>query len=163
MKQEIVKWQWHQLDHKQIICISLQTYNHASTLSLIFYRPDALPDAQLTVSKHWRQQDVDLSVSQHQLQTSRMWTLLNKLLQGANLHQQSTLKTAHMCAHITVHKCRTQYSTNSSHNLLLSSLLRRCLLQDRVKHWRRSCCITVSPLHAWPWRSFKVIRTATIW
>ena len=29
-------WQWHQLDHMQIICTSLQTANHAST-SPIFY------------------------------------------------------------------------------------------------------------------------------
>jgi len=45
-------WQWHQLDHMQIICTSFQTNNHDSTSSLIFYRPDALPDAQPTVSKH---------------------------------------------------------------------------------------------------------------
>jgi len=30
-------------------------HNHASTSSLNFYRPDALCDDQLTVSKHWRQ------------------------------------------------------------------------------------------------------------
>jgi len=29
--------------------------NHASTPPLSFYRPDALPDAQPTESKHWRQ------------------------------------------------------------------------------------------------------------
>jgi len=33
----------------QTICTSLQPDNHASTLSLNFYRPDALPDAQPTV------------------------------------------------------------------------------------------------------------------
>jgi len=38
----------------QIICTSLQTDNHASTLPLSFYRPDALPVAQPTASKHWR-------------------------------------------------------------------------------------------------------------
>ena len=38
----------HQLDHMQIICISLQTDNHASTSPLRFYGPDALPDAQPT-------------------------------------------------------------------------------------------------------------------
>ena len=77
-------WQWHQLDHMQIICISLQTDNHVSTSPLIsahcdfifcaiqillltylltylgptqfFYRPDALPAAvQPTASKHCRQ------------------------------------------------------------------------------------------------------------
>jgi len=30
-------WQWHQLDNIQVICISLQTDNHVSTLSLSFF------------------------------------------------------------------------------------------------------------------------------
>ena len=47
------EWQWHQLGHMQV-CISLQTDNHASTPPLGFYRPDALPAAQPTASKHWR-------------------------------------------------------------------------------------------------------------
>jgi len=54
------EWQWHQLGHMQV-CTSLQTDNHASTqcwvlawLLKFFYRPDALPAAQPTVSKHWR-------------------------------------------------------------------------------------------------------------
>jgi len=34
MKQEMMGWQWHQLDHMQIICTSLQTDNHASTSPL---------------------------------------------------------------------------------------------------------------------------------
>ena len=29
-------WQWYHLDHVQIICISLQTANYASTSLLIF-------------------------------------------------------------------------------------------------------------------------------
>ena len=36
------------------VCTSLQTDNHTSTPPLSFYRPDALPAAQPTVSKHWR-------------------------------------------------------------------------------------------------------------
>jgi len=56
LEQETMAWQWHQLHHMQIICLSLQTDNHNSTSSLkSFYRPDALPDAQTKVSKHWRQ------------------------------------------------------------------------------------------------------------
>jgi len=54
MEQEMMGWQWYQLDHMQIICTSLQTDNHASTSPLSFYRPDALPTAQPTASKHWR-------------------------------------------------------------------------------------------------------------
>jgi len=34
------------------ICALLHTDNHNNTSSLNFYRPDALPDAQPTVSKH---------------------------------------------------------------------------------------------------------------
>jgi len=45
------EWQW-QLGHMQV-CTSLQIGNHASTSLLkFFYRPDALPAAQPTVSKH---------------------------------------------------------------------------------------------------------------
>jgi len=44
--------QWHQLDNMQTICTSLKTDNHTNTQSLNFYRPDALPNAQPTVSKH---------------------------------------------------------------------------------------------------------------
>jgi len=45
------EWQWHQLGHMQV-STSPQTDNHANTPPLVFYRPDALPAAQPTVSKH---------------------------------------------------------------------------------------------------------------
>jgi len=46
------EWQWRQLGHVQV-CFSLQTDNHVSTPPLkFFYRLDALPAAQPTVSKH---------------------------------------------------------------------------------------------------------------
>jgi len=47
-----IEWQWHQLGHMQV-CTLLQTDNHTSTPPLwFFYRPDALPAAQPTASKH---------------------------------------------------------------------------------------------------------------
>jgi len=46
MKQEMMGWQWHQLDHIQIICSLFQTENHVNTSPLGFYRPDAIPAAQ---------------------------------------------------------------------------------------------------------------------
>jgi len=46
MKQQMIGWRWHQLDHMQIIYTSLQTDNYVSTSSLNFYRLDALPDAK---------------------------------------------------------------------------------------------------------------------
>ena len=48
------EWQWHRLGCMQV-CTSLQRDNYASTSPLSFYRPDALPAAQPTASKHWRQ------------------------------------------------------------------------------------------------------------
>ena len=53
LKQRDSEWQWHQLGHMQVCTVS-QTDNHASTSPLSFYRPDALPAAQLIASKHWR-------------------------------------------------------------------------------------------------------------
>jgi len=50
LEQEMMGWRWQQLDYTQIIFTSLQTDNHASTPLLSFYRPDALPAAQPTVS-----------------------------------------------------------------------------------------------------------------
>ena len=52
--------QWHQLDHMQTICTSLQADNHTNTLPLYFYWPDALHDAQPTVSKHWRHSHIPI-------------------------------------------------------------------------------------------------------
>ena len=48
----VLGMQQHQLDHMQTVCTSLQTDSHTNTSSLNFYRQDALPDAQPTVSKH---------------------------------------------------------------------------------------------------------------
>jgi len=47
------EWQWHQLGHMQV-CTLLQADNHTSTTPLSFYRPDALPALQPTMSKNWR-------------------------------------------------------------------------------------------------------------
>ena len=48
----VLEWQWHQPEHMQTICTSLQTDNHTNTTSVKFYRLHALADAQPTVSKH---------------------------------------------------------------------------------------------------------------
>ena len=45
---------WHQLDHMQTICTSLQTDNQASTPPLSFLQAGCLPAAQPTASNHWR-------------------------------------------------------------------------------------------------------------
>ena len=45
--------QWNPLGHMQASTL-LQTDNHTSTYHSVFYRPDALPAAKTTASKHWR-------------------------------------------------------------------------------------------------------------
>jgi len=64
MKQEMTEWQWHQLDHMQIIYTLLQTDNHASSSSLNFYRSQTFPDTQPTVSKHEGRSSLDWSTLQ---------------------------------------------------------------------------------------------------
>ena len=44
------EWQWHQLGHMQVSRQITMPAPHRS----VFYRPDALPAAQPTASKHWR-------------------------------------------------------------------------------------------------------------
>jgi len=43
--------QWHRLGDMQVFTF-FHADNHASTRPLSFYRPDAIPAAQPTVSKH---------------------------------------------------------------------------------------------------------------
>jgi len=63
MKQEMMRWQWHQLDHMQIICTLLQTDNHPSTLPLVFtdWMP-FLPPNRVKAVKDYHQMEVELSV-----------------------------------------------------------------------------------------------------
>jgi len=51
------EWQWHQLGHMQV-CTLLHTDNYTNTSPLSFYRPDALPVAQATASKHCKAIDI---------------------------------------------------------------------------------------------------------
>ena len=64
MKQKMTMWQWHQLDHMQIIFhLTIESRdNHANTLSLVFIGR-YLPDAQPTVSNT----EVNLSKSPSKL------------------------------------------------------------------------------------------------
>ena len=44
--------QWHELDHMQTIDLRCRQITMLTPHQSIFYRLDALPDAQPTVSKH---------------------------------------------------------------------------------------------------------------
>jgi len=54
LEQEMMGPQWHQLDHMQIICTSLQTNNHASTSPLSFLQagcPSGCPTNSVKATK----------------------------------------------------------------------------------------------------------------
>ena len=102
MKQEMMGWQWHQLDHMQIICTLLKTVNHASTSSLNFYRPDALFDSQPTLTKQQRQsqttgnEDIIFTVSMFGLHQETFWCCGLRFPTAKNMEQTacSTTQTA---------------------------------------------------------------------
>jgi len=47
------EWLWHQLRHTQVPAPSSRQLNMPAPHHSVFYRPDALPAAQPTSSKHW--------------------------------------------------------------------------------------------------------------
>jgi len=86
LEQEIMGWQWHELDQMQIICTSLRTANHASTSAFNFYRSDALPATQPTASQHQRHLFTSLHVG--------LFILINKLQASAHAY---TIKMNYTC------------------------------------------------------------------
>jgi len=44
-------WQWHQLDHMQIICTSLQTDDHANMSIFTGRMPFLMPDQQCQITE----------------------------------------------------------------------------------------------------------------
>ena len=88
------EWQWHQLGHMQV-CTLLQTDNHASNPPLSFYRPDALPAAQPTASKH-----INRSIIRPHRSTQRMQFRVcpsvcfcafpTKTVESINMHLEKT-------------------------------------------------------------------------
>ena len=77
------------------VCILLQTDNHASTTPLkVFYRPDALPAAQPTTSKHWR---LDTTITTANIETTNMYDWIFKYVkqtENSSLQITSTSFTA---------------------------------------------------------------------
>ena len=101
------EWQWHQLGHMQV-CTSLQTDKHASTPPLSFYRPDALPAAQPTASKHWKT-DKKLRLK---------FTCTGRTLASSAMHFLSDAVTTSLCS-----ASPTRLSTWHCPRLLLSVAL----------------------------------------
>jgi len=67
MNQEIMEWQWHQLDHTHIIYTLPQADSHASTLSLTFFTGRML----FLMLSQQRQSPEGMKANLHTLQTSQ--------------------------------------------------------------------------------------------
>ena len=80
--------QWHQLNHMQIACILLQSDNHTSMSSSMFYRPDILPGTENT-------------------NTECQWCSTNSLLKlvdhNSHQHAVSSVKSVHFTLHMYTH------------------------------------------------------------
>ena len=100
LEQEMIGWQWHQVDHMQIICASLQTDNHASTPPLRFLQarcPSCCPTNSIKA----------LKVNYH--------CKLVKLSAGLALHRQ------HKFPVFTSHLQRFCRSNRSKYSLILTN------------------------------------------
>ena len=92
-------WQWHQLGHNASLHLAPDRQPHQHPTTLMFsYRPHALPAAQPTMPKHWRQfQSTNLTknwmdskpLCQHPSDNSLLWhqypTVLLDLCTSQNL------------------------------------------------------------------------------
>jgi len=83
------------------ICTSLQTDNHTNTSSLNFYRPDPLPDAQTTVSKHWKQ----YMVTRHR-PVNYTYYLNNLHYHSTTSSRQTLLSSSQPCYVLSACRCK---------------------------------------------------------
>jgi len=77
MKQEMIWWQWHQLDHMQMICTSLQTDNHTSTSPLNILQAECSCWRPTNTVKYWYARDLPLRyLSAVRKVTFQQWSTL---------------------------------------------------------------------------------------
>jgi len=106
--------QWHQVDHMQ--------KNHLAPrqhLITHFYRPDALPDAQPTVSKHWR----------HQLE--KTVSIISTQLNDCRQQLHMPVRTAKWCSPHWISTsrtfCRKSFAPNNVLGICCGVTLLECL------------------------------------
>jgi len=122
----MIWWQWHQLDHMQIICTSPRQH----LITQIFHRPDALPDAQPTVSKHWRQQRTYMthgnSACSEMLRVNcKLNISYDKVCQRRNIMQ--SYKVCNVCS-AYINTCRAASSAEDSEWSWYDGSLLQCSL-----------------------------------
>ena len=121
LEQEIMGWQWHQVDHMQIICITLQTDNHTSTSPL---RPDALPATQPTASSTEGNTLIQLS---RNITKATVQRLVDRnegitLYYNRQMHSlREVLEMVHTCEHFQCCWMATHFHSYTEHRAVLYS------------------------------------------
>ena len=110
--------QWHQLDHMLIICMLLPTDNHNNTSSLDFYWPDTLPDAQQTVSKHFRQ---DCKIYAPSAANSKQLMSAVRLCASAQCTNLPVFHNLNDIACILLSRLFTQFNTSSRLHAIIAT------------------------------------------
>jgi len=118
-----LEWQWLQLGHKQICTLPRQITMPASH-HWVYYRPVALPAAQPTASKHWRQHKC-----QQKSMTKPSMSLVHDCVSHSRVmsHFQHTLCMLHsICCDI----CYMQHKSRP--------MIARVHIVQITSHW---CCV----------------------
>jgi len=137
LSDEVFGCQWHQLDHMQVICTSLQTLtdNLASTSSLMFLGPDAVATASKCWRKSWATM-LKVLYSESPL-FSRFGILQFELLlhgvmalsEVADFHLEVSVATGFF-QHLSVTSCSSSgYVMSSKHQTLWYTV--KCSLKQR--------------------------------
>jgi len=142
-------WHWHQMDHMQIICTSLQTDNHAITSSLNFLQARCSswrPTNSVKASNEGNRMLICWFVNTGfkpqgcgHYSINSCYIFIHSLRQSVNLNQQSTVKTAHVCVFVCISLCTTvvHNTAQDSYDNLRSYppeshyCSKYCLLEDR--------------------------------
>ena len=94
------EWQWHRLGHMQV-CTSFRQITMPAPHYSVFYRLDALPAAQPTASKHWRQlhRQTDIHINKQKYNTDILITTPHSLLaaEQQNTHSLKAFKKSTVC------------------------------------------------------------------
>ena len=157
------EWQWHQLGRMQV-CTSLQTDNRRSRQITtpaphhsVFYRPDAVPDAQPTASKHWRQQLTAHAPNHIGCEWGRK--SVNVTIVCDAVFRASNVECMGLCSRrCTVSPPRCVTSTAMMTSMLLMVVVMRMVVGGRACTWWRRLCVAdwwnwttdCCTLHSWP-------------
>jgi len=109
--------QWHQLDHMQTICTSLQTNNHINTLILIFTGRMLFltPNQQCRSTEGRFALHININSFQY-MSVSNTPDFVHKQMESANLYHKSRHLQNKVSSHTRSPELNAQLNTNTTIN-----------------------------------------------